>query len=64
MNAHQKKTTNIIGWAIGFIAIALIFIWIIRTIMPAPQPVTENISYPNAEISLTEIVHITPAPNS
>lgn len=62
MNAHQKKTTNIIGWAIGFIAIALIFIWIIRTIMPAPQPVTENISYPNAEISLTEIVHITPDP--
>jgi LysM repeat protein len=48
MNAHKpkagfglfsvKKVATTVGWTIGFAALTMLFIWVIRAIAPQPQP--------------------------
>ena len=60
MNAHKptksglfsvKKIAFATGWAIGLTALALAFIWVIRSIapQPQPQPAAGDTPFPNGE---------------
>jgi len=59
MNAHKpktglglfsiKKAITTIGWTIGLAAMTLMFIWVIRAIVPKPQPAAGDTLFLNIE---------------
>lgn len=61
MNAHKpkagvglfsiRKIAAAAGWTFGFAALALIFIWVIRSIATQPQPATIDTPFPVVEPS-------------
>lgn len=58
MNAHRpkagfglfsvKKAAVTIGWTVGFATLTLLFIWVIRSIAPQPQPAANSTPTPSA----------------
>ncbi len=64
MNAHKpktgfglfsiKKAASTAGWIVGWTAMAVMLIWVIRTMAPQPQPAAGNTPFPNGETATPE----------
>lgn len=58
MNAHRpkagfglfsvKRAAVTVGWTVGFAALTLLFVWVIRSIAPQPQPAANSTPTPPA----------------
>ncbi|MBC7878562.1 MAG: LysM peptidoglycan-binding domain-containing protein [Anaerolineales bacterium] len=55
-----KKIATTAGWVFGWAALAVMFIWIARTIAPQPQPAAADTPFPNVDFETATPENTTP----